>query len=171
MEEIAHSNQGSGFEWADQPEDRSRLWTARHQAYFAGLQMRPGAVSSTTDVCVPISELAQCVVETANDMAAASFPSTILGHVGDGNFHVLMLLSPDDPAEWSESERLNQRIVERALAAGGTCTGEHGVGLHKRAFLPTEFGAEALEVMQQIKQSLDPHNILNPGKIFSLPAN
>lgn len=171
VEEIAHSNQGSGFEWADQPEDRSRLWTARHQAYFAGLQMRPGAVSSTTDVCVPISELAQCVVETANDMAAASFPSTILGHVGDGNFHVLMLLSPDDPAEWSESERLNQRIVERALAAGGTCTGEHGVGLHKRAFLPTEFGAEALEVMQQIKQSLDPHNILNPGKIFSLPAN
>lgn len=166
VQEIAQSNDGMDFDWADQPEDRSRLWAARHQAYFAGLQLRPGAVSSTTDVCVPISELARCVVETADDMAKAPFPSTILGHVGDGNFHVLMLLSPDDPAEWQASEELNHRIVERALQAGGTCTGEHGVGLHKREFLSQEFGDSAVDVMRQIKQSLDPHNILNPGKIF-----
>lgn len=166
VQEIAQSHGGMDFDWADQPEDRSRLWTARHQAYFAGLQLRPGAVASTTDVCVPISELANCVVETAEDMAQAPFPSTILGHVGDGNFHVLMLLSPDDPAEWQASERLNRRIVQRALKAGGTCTGEHGVGLHKREFLAQEFGESAVHVMQQIKHCLDPHHILNPGKIF-----
>jgi|SRR5690625_1393297 len=167
VQEIASANDGMGFDWAHQPEDRSRLWAARHQAYFAGLQLRPGAVASTTDVCVPISALASCVVETAQDMAQASFPSTILGHVGDGNFHVLMLLDPDNPAEWQESELLNNRIVQRALAADGTCTGEHGVGLHKRSFLPQEFGPEAIRVMRQIKHSLDPHNILNPGKIFN----
>lgn len=166
VQEIATMNDGSGFEWANKPEERSRLWAARHQAYFAGLQLKPGSVANTTDVCVPISQLAKCVTETANDMAQASFPSTILGHVGDGNFHVLMLLSPDDPQQWQESEELNHRIVQRAIKAGGTCTGEHGVGLHKRAYLPQEFGVEAIEVMKQIKASLDPHNIMNPDKIF-----
>src|SRR5690625_1547173 len=165
-QEIAEANHGQEFEWADRPEDRSRLWEARHQSYFAGLQMRPGSLASTTDVCVPISQLAQCVVETAEDLALASFPTQIVGHVGDGNFHVLMLLDPDNPDEWKESEQLNERIVRRAIAAEGTCTGEHGVGIHKRSFLPLEFGPEALSVMKTIKQSLDPNNILNPGKIL-----
>ncbi|CAM5189651.1 D-lactate dehydrogenase (cytochrome) OS=Castellaniella defragrans OX=75697 GN=HNR28_000819 PE=4 SV=1 [Castellaniella defragrans] len=163
---ITHDHGGQDFQWAERPEDRSRLWTARHNAYFAGLQLRPGCRSSTTDVCVPISRLAECVSETAQELDRASFPYTIVGHVGDGNFHVLMLLDPDNPSEWAESEQLNRRLVERAIAMEGTCTGEHGVGLHKQAFMRAEHGQEALEVMAALKAALDPRDILNPGKIL-----
>ncbi len=166
VQAIAREHGGQDFEWADRPEDRSRLWTARHNAYFAGLQLRPGCRSSTTDVCVPISRLAECVGETARELDQASFPYTIVGHVGDGNFHVLMLLDPDDPDEWAESERLNQRLVARAIAMQGTCTGEHGVGLHKQAFMRAEHGQDALDVMAALKAALDPRNVLNPGKIL-----
>ena len=166
VQAIAREHGGQDFEWADRPEDRSRLWTARHNAYFAGLQLRPGCRSSTTDVCVPISRLAECVGDTARKLDQASFPYTIVGHVGDGNFHVLMLLDPDDPAEWAESEQLNQRLVARAIAMQGTCTGEHGVGLHKQAFMRAEHGQDALDVMAALKAALDPRNVLNPGKIL-----
>jgi D-lactate dehydrogenase (cytochrome) len=166
VQQITHEHGGLDFEWADKPEDRSRLWTARHNAYFAGLQLRPGCRSSTTDVCVPISRLAECVGQTARDLDGARFPYTIVGHVGDGNFHVLMLLDPEDPGEWAESEAINQRLVERALAMQGTCTGEHGVGLHKQAFMRAEHGQDALDVMAAVKTALDPRNILNPGKIL-----
>jgi D-lactate dehydrogenase (cytochrome) len=163
---ITRDNGGMDFEWAERPEDRNRLWTARHNAYFAGLQLRPGARASTTDVCVPISRLAECVSQTAAELEQASFPYTIVGHVGDGNFHVLMLLDPDSAAEWDESERLNRRLVERAIAMQGTCTGEHGVGLHKMEFMLAEHGPDALDLMRSLKQAFDPHNILNPGKII-----
>ncbi|MFA5665086.1 MAG: FAD-linked oxidase C-terminal domain-containing protein [Castellaniella sp.] len=166
VQAITREHGGQDFDWAEHPEDRNRLWTARHNAYFAGLQLRPGCRSSTTDVCVPISRLADCVGETALELDQASFPYTIVGHVGDGNFHVLMLLDPDNPAEWAESEALNRRLVERAIAMEGTCTGEHGVGLHKQAFMLAEHGADALHVMAAIKAALDPHNILNPGKML-----
>jgi FAD/FMN-containing dehydrogenases len=166
VQDIARSNGGEDFAWADQPEDRSRLWAARHNAYFAGLQLRPGCRSSTTDVCVPISRLAACVMETAVDLDAASFPYTIVGHVGDGNFHVLMLLDPDNPAEYEESEALNRRLVERAIRMDGTCTGEHGVGLHKMPFMELEHGRDALDLMSALKKAYDPNNILNPGKII-----
>ncbi|WP_368649248.1 FAD-binding oxidoreductase [Castellaniella ginsengisoli] len=166
VQAIARDHGGRDFEWADRPEDRSRLWTARHNAYFAGLQLRPGCRSSTTDVCVPISRLAECVGETARELDQASFPYTIVGHVGDGNFHVLMLLDPENPDEWAESEQLNQRLVARAIAMQGTCTGEHGVGLHKQAFMRAEHGQDALDVMAALKTALDPRNVLNPGKIL-----
>lgn len=168
VQEITGENGGMDFEWANRPEERSRLWTARHNAYFAGLQLRPGCRSSTTDVCVPISRLADCVGETAMELDRASFPYTIVGHVGDGNFHVLMLLDPDNAQEWEESQQLNHRLVERAIAMGGTCTGEHGVGLHKMEFMQAEYGQEALDLMRSLKHAFDPNDILNPGKI--LPA-
>ena len=166
VQEIASANGGEDFAWAEQPEDRSRLWAARHNAYFAGLQLRPGCRSSTTDVCVPISRLAECVMETAADMDAASFPYTIVGHVGDGNFHVLMLLDPENPAEYEESEALNRRLVERAIRMDGTCTGEHGVGLHKMPYMELEHGRDALDLMSALKAAYDPNDILNPGKII-----
>jgi D-lactate dehydrogenase (cytochrome) len=166
VQEIAAEHNGQDFQWATLPEERSRLWAARHNAYFAGLQLRPGCRASTTDVCVPISRLADCVAATNEDLAKASFPSLILGHVGDGNFHVLMLLDPDNPAEFDEAEALNGRLVERTLEMDGTCTGEHGVGLHKMQFLEQEHGA-GVEVMRAMKHALDPNNILNPGKIFT----
>lgn len=163
---VTDANGGMDFQWARLPEDRSRLWAARHNAYFAGIQLRPGCRASTTDVCVPISRLAECVSETAADLDAASFPYTILGHVGDGNFHVMMLLDPDSQAEWDESEQLNQRLVERALSMRGTCTGEHGIGLHKMRFMLAEHGPESLALMHALKRTLDPRGILNPGKML-----
>lgn len=166
VQQITAQYGGMDFEWAERPEDRSRLWTARHHALFAGLQLRPGCRSSTTDVCVPISQLARCVSETARDLDRASFPYTIVGHVGDGNFHVLMLLDPDSATEWEESQQLNRRLVARALEYGGTCTGEHGIGLHKMEFMQAEHGVEALDLMRTLKQAFDPHNILNPGKVI-----
>jgi D-lactate dehydrogenase (cytochrome) len=165
--QIVDDHHGEGFEWASRPEDRSRLWNARHNAYFAMLQLKPGSRAMTTDVCVPISRLAECIAGTEQDLASSSLPCPIVGHVGDGNFHVAILVDPMQPAEYEEAERLNHLIVRRALALGGTCSGEHGVGLHKIGFMREEHGDDALDVMRAIKHALDPANLLNPGKMFS----
>ncbi|WP_118183511.1 FAD-binding oxidoreductase [Paraburkholderia phosphatilytica] len=170
VQDLAAQNHGEGFEWATRPEERSRLWNARHNAYFAMLQLKPGCRAVTTDVCVPISRLAECVVETERDLLASPLPCPIVGHVGDGNFHVAILLDPDKPEELVEAERLNERIVQRALRMNGTCTGEHGVGLHKMGFLLEEHGEAAIDVMRSIKHALDPRNLMNPGKIFAWTA-
>jgi len=166
VQAITSEHGGMDFAWAERPEDRSRLWAARHNAYFAGLQLRPGCKASTTDVCVPISRLADCVRATVDELEQASFPYTIVGHVGDGNFHVLMLLDPDSQTEWQESETINHNLVRRAIEADGTCTGEHGVGLHKMQFMEQEHGVHAVELMRSLKHAFDPNNILNPGKII-----
>ena len=131
------------------------------------LQLKPGCRDVTTDVCVPISRLAECVIETERDLQQSSLPCPIVGHVGDGNFHVAILVDPERPEELQEAERINQRIVRRALAMDGTCTGEHGVGLHKMGFMLEEHGTDAIAVMRAIKQALDPLNLMNPGKIFN----
>ena len=166
VQDLARDHGGHDFQWATTPEDRTRLWSARHNAYFACLQLKPGSRSCTTDVCVPISRLAECISETIKDTEASSLPAPILGHVGDGNFHCAILVDPANPAEMEEAERLNQRMVERALRMDGTCTGEHGVGLHKMDFLLEEHGADAVELMARIKRAFDPLNILNPGKVL-----
>ncbi|MHC1478667.1 FAD-binding oxidoreductase [Frateuria aurantia] len=158
---------GSGFAWAEQQEDRNRLWHARHQAYFAALQLKPGCRAMATDVCVPISRLAECVEATVADLADASIPAPIVGHVGDGNFHLIMLVDPDRPEEWAEAEQINRRLVARAIAMDGSCSGEHGIGLHKQDFLRDQVGDDAVEVMRSLKRTLDPLNLMNPGKIFA----
>jgi D-lactate dehydrogenase (cytochrome) len=158
---------GTEFQWASSPEERTRLWEARHNIYFAAMQLRPGCRSIVTDVCVPISQLAACVNDTVADLQDAGILATIVGHVGDGNFHVQMLVDGDSPAEVAGAEALNARLVGRALNMDGTCTGEHGIGLHKQAYLLDEVGAESVSLMRQIKQAMDPHNIMNPGKIFA----
>jgi len=168
VQEIAREHGGHDFQWATTPEERTRLWTARHNAYFACLQLKPGSRSCTTDVCVPISRLAECIGETLHDIESSSLPAPILGHVGDGNFHCAILVDPADPDEIEEAERLNRRIVERALRMDGTCTGEHGVGMHKMDFLLEEHGADGVELMARIKRAFDPLNILNPGKVLRL---
>ena len=165
VQQIARDHGAQDFHWASTPEERTRLWTARHNAYFACLQLKPGSRSFTTDVCVPISRLAECIEETLRDIEQSFLPAPILGHVGDGNFHVAILADPADPREAQEAERLNQRVVQRALTMDGTCTGEHGVGLHKMAFLIEEHGDDAVDLMARIKRSFDPLNIMNPGKI------
>ncbi|CAA7617097.1 FAD/FMN-containing dehydrogenase [Candidatus Terasakiella magnetica] len=152
------------FLWATGTEERTRLWAARHNAYYAGVALRPGCRTWTTDVCVPISRLAQCLLETTADLDASPLTCTVVGHVGDGNFHAMLLVDPANPDEVTEAERLNDRIVRRALAMDGTCTGEHGVGHGKMRFLEEEFG-EALDVMRLIKAAIDPQGIMNPGKI------
>ena len=165
VQAIAREHGAAACQWANQPEERSRLWEARHNAYFACLQLKPGSRSFTTDVCVPISRLAECITETIRDIGGSPLPAPILGHVGDGNFHCAILADPANADEIAEAERLNDRIVKRALAMDGTCTGEHGVGMHKMDFLRAEHGDDALELMARIKRSFDPQNILNPGKI------
>ena len=164
--EIAAECGGGEFVWTTNPEQRTELWKARHNAYWASLQLRPGAKGLSTDVCVPISRLAECVVETQQDIASAGLIAPIVGHAGDGNFHVLVLFDTDDPAEIKETEDFVGRLNARALAMDGTCTGEHGIGQGKRPYLSLEMG-EGVSVMRQIKQALDPMNIMNPGKIFS----
>ena len=159
---------GNAFEWAVTPEKRTRLWTARHNAYFAAIQSRPGCRAISTDTCVPISRLADCLLDSVNEADASGLPYFLVGHVGDGNFHFGYLLDPNDPKEREVAEKLNHDLVSRALALEGTCTGEHGVGLHKMGFLVTEAGAGAVDMMRTIKRALDPKNIMNPGKIFSL---
>lgn len=167
VQEIAADNGGADFQWATRTEDRNRLWKARHDAYPAALQLRPGAKPITTDVCVPISRLAECIAETRKDIEKASIPITMLGHVGDGNFHLLLLPDPDNLEELEEAETINHRVVRRALAMDGTCTGEHGIGQGKIGFLEEE-NPEGVILMRQIKQTLDPLNILNPGKVIHL---
>jgi D-lactate dehydrogenase (cytochrome) len=163
---LAAENAGSDFSWVTRPEDRARLWRARHDAYFATLALRPGAKAWSTDACVPISRLADCIVESKNDLDRSTLTGTLVGHVGDGNFHMLYLVNPDSPEEMAEAQRLNERLVTRAIDMGGTCSGEHGVGIGKMKYLPREHGI-AVETMRTIKQALDPKGLMNPGKMLS----
>jgi D-lactate dehydrogenase (cytochrome) len=168
VQELASDNGGAAFDWASTPEERTKLWTARHNAYFAALQSRAGCKIISTDTCVPISKLADCLLDSVAETDASGIPYFLVGHVGDGNFHFGYILDPNDPNERIVAEELNHKLVSRALKLEGTCTGEHGVGLHKMDFLVTEAGAGAVAMMRTIKQALDPHNIMNPGKIFSI---
>ena len=168
VQDIAREFGGEAFEWASTPEERTRLWTARHHAYFAALQTRPGCRSLSTDTCVPISKLAESINESIAEAEAAGLPYWVVGHVGDGNFHLSYLLDPNDPVETATAERLSEQMVRRAIRLGGTCSGEHGIGLHKIGYLVEEAGAGAVEQMRLIKRALDPKNIMNPGKIFAL---
>jgi len=168
VQELASGHGGNAFEWASTPEERTRLWTARHNSYFAAVQSRPGCRVISTDTCVPISRLADCLLDSVAEADASGIPYFLVGHVGDGNFHFGYLLDPNIPEERVTAEKLNHALVSRALALEGTCTGEHGVGLHKMDFLVTEAGAGAIDMMRTIKRALDPKNIMNPGKIFSL---
>jgi len=163
--EIVSDHGATGFAWADRPEDRTRLWQMRHSAYWAILAARPGTTAIVTDVCVPISALAEAVAETQADIAAAPIPAPILGHVGDGNFHAILLMDPGDPAERAASEELSRRMAERALRLGGTVTGEHGIGMGKLGYMAAEHGA-GWDVMGAVKQALDPQGLLNPGKML-----
>ena len=166
VQTIAGDLGGTDFAWSPRPEDRSRLWQARHDAYFACLQLKPGCRCFPTDVCVPISRLAECIAATRADLDQVHIPISLFGHVGDGNFHLVVLVDPDDPRDLAEAAWVSERVVRRAIAMEGTCTGEHGIGLGKRQYLVSEHGAEAVELMRQIKTALDPHNLLNPGKIL-----
>ena len=168
VQELASAHGGNAFEWASTPEERTRLWTARHNAYFAAIQSRPGCRAISTDTCVPISRLADCLLASVAEVEASEIPYFLVGHVGDGNFHFGYLIDPEKPEEREIAEVLNHQLVNRALSMEGTCSGEHGVGLHKMDFLLTETGNGAVEMMRTIKRSLDPQNIMNPGKIFRL---
>ena len=167
VQEIAAEHGGAGFQWATRPEERTRLWQARHDALYAALALRPGSKGWTTDICVPISRLAECILETKKANAGARMPIALVGHAGDGNFHLVYVLNPSDPEEIAEATRLNGLMVERALAMGGTCSGEHGVGYGKMRYVEAEHG-EAVEVMRQIKRALDPDNRMNPGKMIRM---
>jgi len=167
VQSIAAEHGGGEFKWATKPEERSHLWTARHDVTYANKALRPGCEIWATDVCVPISRLAECILESKKDLKESFLVAPLVGHVGDGNFHLGFLINRDDPKELAEAERLNDRLVMRALAMDGTCTGEHGIGLGKMKFLTAEHG-EAVAVMRQVKKALDPQNIMNPGKIFTL---
>ncbi|XP_072013138.1 probable D-lactate dehydrogenase, mitochondrial isoform X3 [Amphiura filiformis] len=164
--ELASMNNGSDFQWAEQMEDKNKLWKARHNAWYAGLALRPGSKGLSTDVCVPISELPSVIVETKEDLKQCSFIGTIVGHVGDGNFHVLVAFNPEDPEEMKQVKEFTERVTSRALAVQGTCTGEHGIGLGKRHFLIEEVGDATVDVMRLVKKALDPHNLMNPGKVL-----
>jgi D-lactate dehydrogenase (cytochrome) len=164
---IAGEHGGGDFQWATRAEDRNRLWQARHDAYYAALALRPGAKGWATDVCVPISALARCISETQMDIARSGLLAPIVGHVGDGNFHLVFVIDPNDPQELARARSVNDRMVLRAIAMGGTSTGEHGIGYGKLDFLTAEHG-DAVAVMRQIKQALDPLNLMNPGKVVRI---
>ena len=164
-EEICRGLGGTAFRYARRQEERARLWKARHDAYPAILALRPGSHGLTSDVCVPVSRLAECIAETRDDMMTASIPWGIVGHVGDGNFHAVFMIDPHSEAELAEAEAFNERIVRRALAMEGTCTGEHGIGMGKIGFLREEYGAVGVELMRAVKAALDPDGIMNPGKV------
>ena len=165
VQTIAREQGGMDFQWATQQEDRTRLWQARHDAYPACRRLMPGSRSMSTDVCVPISRLAECIAETNKDLQTATIPVALFGHVGDGNFHLVIVVDPNNPAHHDEAEHLNHRVVERALAMDGTCTGEHGIGFGKLDFLDAEHG-EAVSVMRAVKQAMDPRNLFNRGKVI-----
>jgi D-lactate dehydrogenase (cytochrome) len=167
VQKIAADHGGANFSWTTRPEDRQKLWRARHDVVYADKALRSGGQIFATDVCVPISRLAECIVATEKDIAASFLPAPIVGHVGDGNFHLVIVLNPNDPREMAEAERLNERLVHRALSLDGTCTGEHGIGCGKIDFLLAEHG-EAVSVMRAIKKAIDPDNIMNPGKILRI---
>ena len=162
--EITSEFGGGDFHWATRPEDRNKLWQARHDAYYAAMALRPGCKGWATDVCVPISRLAECIMETRKDIDASGIITPIVGHVGDGNFHLVFLVDPENEEEMKKATSVNERMVIRALEMGGTCTGEHGIGYGKIEFLKHEHG-EGVSVMRQIKQALDPNDLMNPGKI------
>lgn len=166
--EIVSDYEGSPFQWSTREEERRSLWAMRHNGYYAVLASKPGARAMVTDICVPISNLATAVEQTQADIAASSLSGPILGHVGDGNFHAILLIDPNQPADLEEAKRLSNQMVARALALGGTCTGEHGVGIGKKSFMAQEHG-EGWQVMGAIKQALDPENLMNPGKL--VPGN
>jgi len=165
FDEISREFGASGFQWADQESDRQKLWRARHDAYYAGLAVKPGSRGYVTDVCVPISRLAACIAETQADIAASGLFAPVIGHVGDGNFHATIFIDPDDETMFAKALELDKRMVERAQAMGGTCTGEHGIGIGKLKHMRNEHGDGAIAAMQAIKAALDPDNIMNPGKI------
>jgi D-lactate dehydrogenase (cytochrome) len=164
VQAIAIDNGGRHFSWATKAEERSRLWKARHDAAFAALALRPGAQAWSTDVCVPISRLTDCILETKEDLRATNLKAPLVGHVGDGNFHLTLLVDRDQPNELIEASRLNDRLVARALSMGGTCTGEHGVGIGKMKHLRDEH-PEGIELMRVLKAAIDPQGIMNPGKV------
>jgi D-lactate dehydrogenase (cytochrome) len=165
VREIAAENGGTDFAWSTTPEERARLWTARHNAFYAALALKPGCKPWTTDVCVPISRLAECVLETRAEVQASGLLAPLAAHAGDGNFHLIFLLDADSPGDLETARALNARLVARALAMGGTCSGEHGVGMGKMPYLESEHGA-SLDVMRAIKRALDPGNRMNPGKMI-----
>ncbi|XP_019391166.1 PREDICTED: probable D-lactate dehydrogenase, mitochondrial isoform X3 [Crocodylus porosus] len=166
IEEIVKLNGGSDFAWAREPEMRNKLWTARHNAWYAALALRPGSKGYSTDVCVPISQLPKIVVETKRDLEESGLTGTIVGHVGDGNFHCILVHNPDDPDESRRVKDFTDRLARRALALNGTCTGEHGIGLGKRQLLQEEIGEVGLAIMKHIKATLDPKDLMNPGKVL-----
>ncbi len=168
VQALAHEHGGEAFQWASTPEERTRLWSARHQAYFAALQTRPGCRCQSSDTCVPISRLAESINDSVAEAEASGIPYWIVGHVGDGNFHLSYLMDPDNPAELAAVEQLNVQMVQRAIRLEGTCTGEHGIGLHKMGYLLEEAGPGAVAMMRSIKRALDPKNIMNPGKVFAI---
>jgi D-lactate dehydrogenase (cytochrome) len=167
VQKITADHGGANFSWATRPEDRQKLWRARHDVVYADRAIRPGGQIFTTDVCVPISRLAACIVATEKDVAASFLPALIVGHAGDGNFHLVIVVNPNEPLEMAEAERLNERLVHLALSFDGTCTGEHGIGCGKIDFLIAEHG-EAVSVMRAIKKAIDPDNIMNPGKVLRI---
>jgi D-lactate dehydrogenase (cytochrome) len=166
--EIVEDNGGSEFRWSTREEERKALWAMRHNGYYAILATRPGARAIVTDICVPISKLAQAVDETRAEIAASTITGPILGHVGDGNFHTILLVDPDNPDDMHEAKRLSDQMAHRALRLGGTCTGEHGIGMGKLGFMRAEHGA-GWDVMGSLKLTLDPQNIMNPGKLVPGP--
>ncbi|MEM7026357.1 MAG: FAD-linked oxidase C-terminal domain-containing protein, partial [Pseudomonadota bacterium] len=165
---IAHEFGGADFQWTTKAEERNKLWQARHDAFWAGLSLRPAAKGIVTDVCVPISRLAECISAVEQDIAEADLLAPMVGHVGDGNFHLIFLVDLDDEDEVARAKAVNARMVDKALALGGTCTGEHGIGSGKMDYLEREHGAVAVRTMQAIKRALDPDNIMNPGKTVPL---
>jgi D-lactate dehydrogenase (cytochrome) len=167
VQEMAAENGGSDFQWATKTEERATLWRARHDTLWAALALRPGSRPWVTDVCVPISRLADCILETRHDLDGTRLVAPLVGHVGDGNFHLNILVDPQDPRELAEVKAFNARLIHRAQAMGGTCTGEHGVGVGKMEYLAEEHGP-ALEVMKAIKRALDPHDLMNPGKMVDI---
>ena len=164
VKRVTEDHNGLGFRWFATPEERETLWKMRHEAYFANIAVRKGGKMFTTDICVPISRLADCIVESKNDVAGCPFPAPVVGHVGDGNFHMSFILDPENPAELNEAKIVEEKIIRRALEMGGTCTGEHGIGTGRKKYLLDEHGA-ALDAMRAIKQALDPDNRMNPGKM------
>ena len=164
-EEIARDNGALGFRWTSNAEERTRLWSARDNTLYAGTGLRPGCKALITDVCVPISRLAECLAETKRDIEASGLIAPIVGHVGDGNFHTLILIDPNNAEEIARAKALHERMVLRALALEGTCTGEHGIGIGKIDFLARELGS-AVDVMRALKRALDPDHLMNPGKLF-----
>lgn len=164
--EIMHECGGSDFKWATSTEERNALWKARHNSYFAGLAYKPGCRVMSTDVCVPMSRLAECILATKADLRGSFLPAPMVGHVGDGNFHLLLLVDPNKPEDYEEAYRINDRLVKRALSMNGTISGEHGVGVGKLKYMEAEHGATALDVMRTIKRALDPNNLMNPGKLL-----